>query len=386
LFLPSIWLASRGHPGLAVSRRAGAWAAAALLAAGIRASASADPLKYTRCEAAGVLLHVIDVDLNAPRVRVSPAMAAGGVGRCEPFPHFIQRLQPAAAVNGTFFSKRTLLPVGDIVVNGRVAYFGGMGTAIAFGKRGVDVVRLPKSRRVDWSEYRAALAGGPLLVWDGFAKPLPGGEGFGDPHVFARAAPRAAVGVTRGNHLLLVATVRGSSLAALARAMRNLGAAYAINLDGGSSVAMYCRGSMIRSAGRPLTNVLAVYLDPEADSRAPLLPPRGLDWRGGHRAPPVLAFLAEGIRFSLRLPQRWEEHIEVQVSANRPLPEGWALRVRIDQNLVTALGELPGVVPLDLTGLDPKREHELRVNVLNADGKLVGQLARLFRLGEPTQK
>ncbi len=343
---------------------------------------AADPVAYARREAAGVWLHVIDVDLNDPRVVVSPAMASSGKGRCEAFSRFISRLRPVAAINGTFFSKRTLLPVGDVVISGKVVHFGGMGTAIAFAKDGVDVIRLPMSRRVDWSEHRAALAGGPLLVWDGYAKPLPGGEGFGDPHVFSRSAPRTAVGVTNSNHLLLVTTVGGSSLGALARAMQEMGAVYAVNMDGGSSCGMYYKGQMVRGAGRSLTNVLAVHVRPEAKPRKPLRAPRGLDWRNGHGSRPGLGLSAKGIRFYVRLPRKWEAEVSLDVHANKPLPAGWAVRVRLDQEQVETLNSLPAEVELDLSKLDPMREHEWRVNVIDADGKVLGHVERIFMMGQ----
>jgi hypothetical protein len=344
--------------------------------------AAADPVAYARRQVAGVQLHVIDVDLNDPRVVVSPAMASSGKGRCESFSRFISRLKPAAAINGTFFSKRSLLPVGDIVIGGRVAHFGGMGTAIAFARDGVDVVRLPMSRRVDWSGHRAALAGGPLLVWDGYAKPLPGGEGFGDPHVFSRSAPRTAVGVTNSNHLLLVTTVGGSSLGKLARAMRDLGAVYAVNMDGGSSCGMYYEGQMIRGAGRSLTNVLAVHVRHEVKPRKPLRRPRGLDWRNGHGPRPGVSLSVKGIRLYLQLPRKWEAEVSLHVRANKPLPAGWGVRVRLDQESVETLNALPAAVELDLSKLDPMREHEWRVNVLDAQEKVVGHVERIFRIGQ----
>lgn len=372
---------SFGHRQLAVRWALLVVALLSVLGAGL--AAAAEPVRYARRDAAGVQLHVIDVDLNDPRVVVSPAMAAGGRGHCESFTRFVSRLKPAAAVNGTFFSKRSQLPVGDIVIGGRVAHFGGMGTAIAFAADGVDAIRLPKSRRVDWSEHRAALAGGPLLVWDGYAKPLPGGEGFGDPHVFARSAPRSAVGVTAGNHLLLVTTAGGSSLAALARAMRHLGTVYAVNLDGGSSCGMYYRGRMIRGAGRSLTNVLAVHLRQEAKPRPPLRPPRGLDWRKGHGPRPGVSFTVRGIRFYIRLPRRWEgETTAIHLRANRDLPPGWVARVRVDQEAVGTLSALPADAELDLSKLDPMGEHEWRVNVIDGDGKVLGHVERIFRIGQ----
>jgi len=343
-------------------------------------SGAADPVAYSRHAIAGADLHVIDVDLNDRRVIVSPALAAGGIGRSEQFSSFLQRLRPAAAINGTFFSKRSLRPVADIVVNGKLVYFGGMGTAFAVAADGVDFIRLPKSRRVDWSEHRAALAGGPLLVWEGFAKPVPGGEGFGDPHVFARAAPRTAIGITRTNHLLLVTTAKGCSLGKLAKAMKAMGAVYAFNLDGGSSAGMWHRGTTIARPKRPLTNVLCVYVKPAAVSGSKLRPPRGLDWRGGHTARPVVGFAAVDLRVRVKLPRRWAGEQSLGVVADKPLPAGWAVSVKLDGESVGLAASLPAELPLDLSGMSGAK-HLLWVGVLDDQGKTVGRVDRFFKPG-----
>jgi len=339
----------------------------------------ADPVGYARRTAGGAFLHVIDVDLNDPNVVVAPAIAAGGIGRTENFAHMIRRLRPAAAINGTYFGKRGFRPVGDIVVDGKLLHFGGTGTAVAFASDGVDFVRLPKSRHVDWSDHNAALAGGPLLVWQGFAKPMPGGEGFGDPSVFARAAPRTAVAVTADNHLLLVTTIKGASLPVLAGALRELGAAYAVNLDGGASAAMWYRGRTIRMPKNRLTNILCVYVKPEAVREDSLRAPRGLDWRSGHPPRPTLSFFAGGLQVVVRLPRWWRGHESVLVEADRPLPEGWAVRVRLDDAAIALSGTLPLDVPLDLTSLH-EFKHSLWITVLDGEGKAVGGKERIFRV------
>jgi hypothetical protein len=349
------------------------------------AAGSADPVCYSRRAVAGADLHVIDVDLNDRRVVVSPEIAAGGVGRAEQFSSFVRRLRPAAAINGTFFSKRSLRPVADIVANGKLVHFGGIGTALAFARDGVDFIRLPKSRRVDWSEHRAALAGGPLLVWEGFAKPVPGGEGFGDPHVFARAAPRAAVGITRANHLLLVTTAKGCSLGRLAKALRAMGAIYAFNLDGGASAGMWHRGRTIAAPKRPLTNVLCVYVKPEAVSTARLgglRPPQGLDWRTGHVSRPVVGFAAAGMRLRAKLPRKWGGEQSVLVTADKPLPQGWMVSVKLDGEPVGAAGSLPAEVPLDLSALNGPK-HLLWIGLLDDRGQTVGRVDRFFKPGTP---
>ena len=355
---------------------------------------TADPVIYAQRNVGRVEIHVIEVDLRDPDVFISPALAAGGIGRQETFASLVERLRqgegPAlegqprltAAVNGTYFSKRSFRPVGDIVINGRLVHFGGMGTALAFEPGGVDCIRLPKSRHVDWSEHEAALAGGPLLVWDGFAKPMPGGEGFGDPHVFARAAPRTAIGVTRDNHLLLVTTVRGASLGDLAGAMRDLGALYAVNLDGGASTGMWYKGRVVRRPSRPLTNILCVYLKSVSAAPRDLRPPRGLDWRGGHPPRPVMTFAAGNLGLVARLPREWEGAQSVVIEADAPLPAGWVVSVRLDGLPVALAGGLPTEIALDLSTLerrDPK--HRVWIGVLDEEGKTVGGVERIFKLG-----
>ena len=345
---------------------------------------AAQPFAYARRTVAGVELHVIDADLNDRRLVVSPAIAAEGIGRSEPFSSFVRRLRPAAAINGTFFDKKSLRPIADILIDAKLANFGGIGTAVAFSEDGVDFVRVPKSRHVDWSGYGAAIGGGPLLVWEGFAKPLPGGEGFGDPSVFARAAPRTAIGVTGENHLLLVATTRGASLSRLAVAMRELGALYAFNLDGGSSVAMWFRRQMIARPSRPLTNVLCVYLAKEPTTGARLRPPGGLDWRGGHQPRPVLHFAAGELCVSVQLPRRWEGRQSVLVTSDKPLPDEWVVSIRLDDRPTPAAvaGELPAELYLDFSAFEGHK-HRLWVEVVDEQGKAMGRVERIFKSGTP---
>ena len=356
-------------------------AALLLLAVSVPATASTDPVVYSKRTVDGVSLHIVDVNLSDRRVVVSPAIPDAGIGHSERFASYLRRLEPVAAINGTFFGKRTLQPVADILVDGKLVNFGGMGTALAFAENGVDVIRLPKSRHVDWSEHRSALAGGPLLVWDGFAKPMPGGEGFGDPHVFARAAPRTAVGVTKDNHLLLVTTARGASLGRLAQALRDLGAVYAFNLDGGSSAAMYRRGRLTLGGNRRLTNILAVYVRSEPTSKTPLRPPAGLDWREGHEPRPALYFAAGDLKVTVQLPRRWSGKQSISVAADAPLPDGWSVVCRLDDSLPFASADqMPVDFPVDFSQLGGEK-HQLWVEVLNAEGTTLGRTERIFKLG-----
>ena len=221
------------------------------------------PISYTTATLRGIPVNLIYVRLDDPRIRVRPAIAGGGVGSTEPFGSFIHRLSPTAAINGTFFCKDTYRPIGDIVIDNRLVHFGGMGTGIcvAPGNK-VEFIRVLQGRHTDWSKYETVVCSGPRLLLDDRMVVDPGTEGFSDPHVLGNAR-RTAIGLTGMNRLLMVNTKRPCSLSTLARIMRDLECIDAINLDGGSSVAMYYRGQTITHPSRALTNLLLVYEDPQ---------------------------------------------------------------------------------------------------------------------------
>jgi len=251
--------------------------AAALLVAPVLAAPSAG-IRFTSGPVTGITVDIVHIPLEGSGLEIRPALAAGGVGTAESFDGFLRRHRPLAAINGTFFSKKTLLPVGDVVANGKVLYRGRMGTAIAIRENGgVDFIRLPWGYTVDWSGYRHVLACGPTLVWEGEIALSPRGEGFRDPAVFARR-PRSAVGVKADNTVVVVAVRKGASLEQLAAIMRRLGCRYAINLDGGGSVALAVGGKVVHRPSRRLTNVLLVTRKKDVRRQALALP-RGLDWR-----------------------------------------------------------------------------------------------------------
>ncbi|MCD6352489.1 MAG: phosphodiester glycosidase family protein, partial [Armatimonadetes bacterium] len=106
--------------------------------------------------------------------------------------------------------------------------------------------------------FESVLAAGPTLVRNGEVSVNPRAEGFTDPHVLGLAS-RCAVGLTSANKLVFVATEQEISLRRLAKALRRLGCVEAINLDGGTSTALYYRGRWVISPGRWLVNMLAVF-------------------------------------------------------------------------------------------------------------------------------
>lgn len=261
-------LAAGGYLGLI------RWWAALWLIAAAASLTEAAPVAWARREAAGVGLFLVDVDLNDPQVVVSPALAWGRAGRVESFASFLRRLRPAAAINGTYFSRRNLRPVGDVVIQGRLAHFGGLGTALAFAADGVDVIRLPKSRRVDWSDHRAALAAGPLR------------------------------------------------------------------------------------------------------------PPRGLDWRAGHSAPPRLRVAAQGVEVTARLPREWRDRAPIRITVKPSLPAGWAVELRLDGRPAALVGSAPAEVALGLSQLRPAAAHDLGLALVSLDRGPLARGGHTFRVNE----
>ncbi len=231
-------------------------------------SISGRPVAYVAGTVLGVPVNVVYVNLNDPAVHISAAIARTGIGGSESFASFMRRLQPAAAINGTFFSKSNQRPIGDIVVKGRMVHFGGMGTGLCVGPgNAIAFVDTRWGRHTDWRGYETVVCSGPRLITNGSIDLDPRGEGFRDSHVLGRAR-RTAVGLTYMNRLLLLNTGSACSLRELASIMKQLGCTEAVNFDGGSSVAMHYRGRTVTSPSRQLTNVLLVYESQSADPNA----------------------------------------------------------------------------------------------------------------------
>ena len=204
-------------------------------------------------------LHLVTANLDDPQVRVSGVLAWDRIGRSESFRHMLGRVQPAAAITGTYFSLRSLLPVGDIMIDGKLVHQGEVGTAVCF-TAGNSVFFVPYSaqQKRDWAGCEFVLRGGPRLLSGGEICLYARGEGFRSASLFARNR-RTALGLTRDHKLLLVATNQRVYLSELARAMKALGAVDAMCLDGGTSSALYYRGSFPVQPGRQLTHALIVY-------------------------------------------------------------------------------------------------------------------------------
>lgn len=223
------------------------------------AGASNSSVQLIATTVANVPVKVIRVDMRDENVKITGMLAKQRRGRTEPLQSMVARARPTAAVTGTFFGLRSLLPVGDIVIDGKLVHFGGVGTALCITPDNiVEFVDVKRNRRQDWSAYDFVIRSGPRLVINGKIGVNPRAEGFRDRNLF-RPAWRLAAGLTEDNQLLFVGTRKRISLSQMALVMHRLGCVQAINLDAGSSTGMYYRGKEFMRPLRRLTNLVLIY-------------------------------------------------------------------------------------------------------------------------------
>jgi exopolysaccharide biosynthesis protein len=232
---------------------------------------------YYRRDVHGRRVHVVQVDLNQPEVKIGVATAAGGIGSHDNWSRIISRTRPTAAITGTYFDVASALPVGTIITSGTVIHRGSIGSSMAIRPDNrVEFAYLRPGVSSRWDGFETVLRAGPRLVVRGQVRLTPIWEGFHDRAVYARK-PRAAVGLTRRHKLLLVTVSQGVLLREIAAIMKELGAVEALCMDGGSSAGLYCRGKSYTAPRRELTNLLVVYESADRYRRSlPLLAPGGL--------------------------------------------------------------------------------------------------------------
>ncbi len=224
------------------------------------------PVNHVWTRVRGCPVNLVYINLDDPEVTLDAAVAQQGIGHSESFGSFVKRLKPTAAINGTFFGIRNQTPVGDIVIGGRLVHFGGMGTGVCISAdKKASFISVQRGRHRDWSAYKTVVCGGPRLVRNGIVEVNARAEGFRDSRVLGHAG-RTAIGVTDRNRLVFLTTRKNCSLVELANILRDIGCVDAMNLDGGSSSAMYYRGKMVTTPKRRLTNVLVVYDHSNASS------------------------------------------------------------------------------------------------------------------------
>ena len=220
---------------------------------------TAENVTYSKVRWSGATAHVVSINLNSPDMKVTVSLAKRGRGSSESFASMVHRVKPTAAITGTFFCTRSLLPTGDIVVEGNRVHTGSVGTGVCITPDNkVDFVPYSTGHRMRWQGYDTVLCAGPTLVRNGRMYLIPRDQGFRDPALLGPNR-RTAVGVTANNKLLLVAVDTPIQLRKLAKIMIHLGAVNAASLDGGSSTALHYNGRTVNRPGRSLTNLLVVY-------------------------------------------------------------------------------------------------------------------------------
>lgn len=103
------------------------------------------------------------------------------------------------------------------------------------------------------------VSGAPRLVKNGRADTSKD-TGFTDSKFTTQATPRSAVGATGDGRLLLV-TTPSATIGQLRELMLELGCVDAVNLDGGASVGLWCRGQMVSRPGRELAATIQIFVD-----------------------------------------------------------------------------------------------------------------------------
>lgn len=220
-------------------------------------------------------VHVVVVDLNDPTIMVAPRLAYNQAGKRQSFIGFMADHHPLAQLTGSYFSLRSALPIGDIVIDGDIRYRGPVGSALALTtENAAQIVNIPYGWKYSWPGFENVLKGGLRLVQNGKYAVFPRDQGFHDPALFRRAT-RTAVGLTGRHKLLMVAINKPILLSELAIIMKGLGCRDAMTLDGGTSTGMAYGDDIILTPGRTLSNVLMVLPRPEYSS-TPAAPPQAV--------------------------------------------------------------------------------------------------------------
>ncbi|MBW4540874.1 MAG: phosphodiester glycosidase family protein [Myxacorys chilensis ATA2-1-KO14] len=230
------------------------------------------PVTLEQREIAGIPIHLINIDLTDPNTFISVGLANAATEANstrstkgdEAFNAMVKRYKAAVTANGTFFSmdaqKRVM---GNMVSGGRFLKYSpweNYGTTLGLrpGNR-PEMITARAEGQPKWEQHWFSLTAGPRLLKQGELSINPKQEGFTDRAVMG-VATRSAIGFSEhGKRLLLVTFHKPVSLQKEAAIMKTLGCYEAMNLDGGTSVALAQGDRVLQPAGRDLTNVITIY-------------------------------------------------------------------------------------------------------------------------------
>lgn len=224
------------------------------------ACAQNDPVVFERMTVHGAKINLVTIDLNSEAVDIRPILAPPRTTKS--FNGLLNQGGGAyTAITGTFFDPASAITVGNVVHNGRLMTEGSVGSVIAIDNNKQASVRSLQGkmgRHIDWDGTKFAVSAGPTLLRNGNVTVSPKAEGFRDRGLWGPRM-RAAMGVTPENKLLLLTSRQPVGLHHLARIFKDLGAKDAVNLDGGSSTALFHNGKVVSRPRRRLTNLIAIY-------------------------------------------------------------------------------------------------------------------------------
>lgn len=235
-------------------------------------SSTTRPIVFVEKTVSGVPIQLATIDLSDPQTfiniglanRAIQANSAKSTSGAESFESMVKHHQAALTASGTFFSmddqKRVM---GNMVAAGRFLKFSpweNYGTTLGL-RRGnrLEMVTARTEGKPQWEQHWFSLTAGPRLLKQGKLSIQPRQEGFSDPAVMGIAV-RSAIGFPKdANRLYHVTFRKPITLQQEAEIMKAIGAHEAMNLDGGTSVALATGNRILQSAGRDLTNVITVY-------------------------------------------------------------------------------------------------------------------------------
>ncbi len=233
---------------------------------------SAKPVRMISRTIAGIPLYVAAIDLSDPETFISVGLAnaasqansARSTRGDEAFVNFVRRHQAAVTMSGTFFSmdaqKRVM---GNLVSGGEFLKYSpwenyGTTLGVKSGNQ-LEMITARIDGKPQWQKHWFSLTAGPRLLRQGKISIQPKREGFADPAVMGSAV-RSAIGFTPNRkNLLHVTFTKPVSLKKEAEIMQSLGCWEAMNLDGGTSLALAKGNRILRGARRKLTNVITIY-------------------------------------------------------------------------------------------------------------------------------
>lgn len=228
------------------------------------AETASQAVVYRKAKVAGSYCHVVEIDLQNPEVclKVVRSKDLHKPKRYTTFGSFVVQTRPLAAITGTFFDTATGNIICNLVQDGKLLESGSVGHTLSLTQENTPNWLITAGKYgggQNWKDCEFAVSSGPTLVRAGRVALNPWSEGFSDPGLFRQAA-RTGLGTTKDGKLLMVSVNQGVTLGRFARMMKALGCQDALNLDGGSSTALYARGRYLSKPRRKLTNVLMVMV------------------------------------------------------------------------------------------------------------------------------